>query len=119
MNEARTEILARVKNALGRERGEPSVLRAYRRDVELGPDELLRCLADRLREYKAVVYECAAEDLPAQLRRVLAEAHRVVIPIGLPPAWAPEGATVDDDALSPHELDTHDTVLTACAAACA
>jgi L-lactate dehydrogenase complex protein LldG len=118
MNEARNEILARVRNALGPQRDAPTVPRAYRRDSPLGADELLPRLAERLREYKAIVYECSAEELPAQLRSVL-EAQRVVIPTGLPPAWVPEGATVDDGALSPAELDTVDTVLTACAAACA
>jgi L-lactate dehydrogenase complex protein LldG len=119
VNAARDEILARVRNALGIERGDPEVARAYRRDAEADSGVLLQRLAERLREYKATVYECSTGELPDRLRRALADSRRIVAAPGLPATWVPEGAAIDDGLLSPVELDAHDTVLTVCAAACA
>jgi L-lactate dehydrogenase complex protein LldG len=120
MSDARTEVLARIRRALGDgPRQATSVPRDYRRtgDHPPGAPELLDLLEDRLRDYKATVHRTNAADVPRLLAEVLADA-RVVVPPGLPDGWAPPGAIVDD-GFSWADLDAVDAVLTACAAAAA
>jgi L-lactate dehydrogenase complex protein LldG len=118
MSGARAEVLARIRAALGPDRPEPDVPRLYRRGGEAVQPVLLELLTERLRDYQATVHACVESELPGTVRSVLADAGRVLVPSGLPPAWAPAGATVDS-GLSPSELDGFDTVVTGCAAACA
>jgi L-lactate dehydrogenase complex protein LldG len=118
MSEARAEVLARIRAALGPDRPEPDVPRRYRRGGEAVQDVLLELLTQRLRDYQATVHTCAESELAGMVQSVLADAGRVLVPPGLPPMWAPETTTVDS-GLSPSELDEYDTVVTGCAAACA
>lgn len=118
MSGARAEVLARIRAALGPDRPEPDVPRLYRHRGETVQPELLELLTHRLRDYQATVHPCTESELAGTVRSVLADAGRVLVPPGLPPAWAPSTATVDS-GLSPAELDGYDTVVTGCAAACA
>jgi len=117
MSDARTEVLARVRAALGQAgsgttpagkvgtppRPEP-VPRGYRAAGEhaVGSREVLEQLVDRLVDYKAHVHEVAADALPATVAALVADmsgpargipgAHpdrsvRVVAPDGLDDAW--------------------------------
>jgi L-lactate dehydrogenase complex protein LldG len=117
---ARDEILARIRAALGPPVA-VSALRDYRRVGEHPPGapELLGLLAERLIDYRATVHRADRATLPKVLASVLDGAGRVVAPPGLPAGWAPADAIVDDGTLTAAELDTIDTVLTACTAACA
>ncbi|MFI2103487.1 lactate utilization protein C [Isoptericola sp. NPDC019693] len=124
MSEARTEVLARVRAALGQTGSgttpsgkvgtaphpEP-VPRAYRAAGEhaAGSPEVLEQLVDRLVDYKAHVHQVSAADLPATVAALVADlsgpahgmqgAHpdrslRVVVPDGLDDAWL---AALPDD----------------------
>ncbi|MGW8567998.1 LutC/YkgG family protein [Isoptericola sp. NPDC055881] len=88
MSEARTEVLARVRAALGQSgsgttpsgkvgtppRPEP-VPRAYRAagEHDAGSPEVLEQLVDRLVDYKAHVHRVSAADLPTTIATLVAE----------------------------------------------
>ncbi|MCZ2264583.1 LutC/YkgG family protein [Isoptericola sp. QY 916] len=117
MSGARTEVLARVRAALGQTGSgttpsgkvgtaphpEP-VPRAYRAAGEhaVGSPEVLEQLVDRLVDYKAHVHQVATDALPATVAALVAELSgpardvpgarpdrpvRVVVPDGLDDAW--------------------------------
>lgn len=123
--DGRTEVLARVRAALRGATPPDPVPRAYRRGGEhaAGAPELLDLLADRLVDYRAAVHRVPAAGLPGALADIVAATlpagGRLVVPAGLPPAWAPPGALVDDGTLTAAQLDEVAGVLTACAAAAA
>ena len=125
-SDARTEVLARIRSALGPDPQVPEVTRGYRTSGEHGPGapELLDLLTDRLVDYKAGVTRCTADELPGAIAEVLsrtAPGGRLVVPPGLPEAWT-AGADVLRDStgqLSTDELDTVAGVVTACAVAVA
>ena len=124
-SDARTEVLARIRSALGPDPQVPEVTRGYRTSGEHGPGapELLDLLTDRLVDYKAGVTRCTADELPAAIAEVLsrnAPGRRLVVPPGLPEAWT-AGAEVlrDTGSTSTAELDTVAGVVTACAVAVA
>jgi L-lactate dehydrogenase complex protein LldG len=122
---ARTEVLDRIRAALGPDPQVPEVTRGYRTAGEhsAGAPELLDLLTDRLVDYKAGVTRCTADELPGAIAEVLsrtAPGGRLVVPPGLPEAWT-AGADVlrDDGTTSTDELDTVAGVVTACAVAVA
>lgn len=134
MTDARSEILSRIRAALGSD-GAPvgaagaattagAVPRGYRSAGEHAPgsDVVLELLVDRLVDYKAHVHRTTAAELPGLLARLLDEqAARgsVVVPDGLDPAWisGQDGLDVRVDSrdapLSAGELDEIDAVVTA------
>ncbi|MFE7504410.1 lactate utilization protein C, partial [Promicromonospora sp. NPDC057488] len=74
MSDARTEMLSRIRTALGASTPEPaSVPREYRAAGEHAPgsDVVLELLVDRLVDYKAHVHRVAAADLPGLLADLL------------------------------------------------
>jgi L-lactate dehydrogenase complex protein LldG len=87
MTDARTEILSRIREALGPDGGPAgpagaagttaagAVPREYRASGEHAPgsDVVLDLLVDRLEDYKAHVHRTTAADLPGVLAGVLAE----------------------------------------------
>ena len=124
-DEARAEVLTRIRAALGPDPQVVEVARGYRTrgEHEAGADDLLELLADRLVDYKAGVTRCTADETPATVRAVLdrlAPGGRLVVPPDLPEAWT-AGADVlrDDGTVTTAELDTVDGVVTACAVAVA
>ena len=123
--DARTEVLARIRSALGEQPQVPEVTRGYRTSGEHAPGavELLDLLTDRLVDYKAGVTRCSADELPGAIAEVLsrtAPGGRLVVPPGLPAAWT-AGADVlrDDGGVTTAELDAVAGVVTACAVAVA
>jgi len=138
MTDARTEILSRIREALGSDGGSAGpagaggtttapgpVPREYRSAGEHAPgsDVVLDLLVDRLVDYKAHVHRTTAADLPGVLARVLAgrsaERGSVVVPSGLERDWLGGlgGVDVHSDSreapLSAAELDEIDAVVTA------
>ncbi|MFD6138741.1 lactate utilization protein C [Promicromonospora sp. NPDC060271] len=93
MSDARTEILSRIRTALGSDAGSAGtgtvrpaagvVPREYRAAGEHAPgsEMVLDLLVDRLEDYKAEVHRTTAADLPGVLARVLTErsAERQVV----------------------------------------
>jgi L-lactate dehydrogenase complex protein LldG len=123
--DARTEVLARIRSALGPEPVVPEVSRGYRTtgDHPPGSAELLELLADRLRDYKAGVSRCTADELAATVAALLdrlAPGGRLLVPPGLPEGWT-SGRDVlrDDGSTTVDVLDTVAGVLTACSVAVA
>jgi L-lactate dehydrogenase complex protein LldG len=84
------------------------------------PDTRVESFVDRLLDYRATVIQ--VDDAAVAAADVLATngARRVGIPQDLDVRLRPAGVElVEDDALSPQQLDELDGALTTCAAACA
>jgi L-lactate dehydrogenase complex protein LldG len=124
-DDARTEVLARIRSALGPDPQVPEVTRGYRTRGEHPPAaaELLDLLVDRLVDYKAGVTRCTIDELPGAIAEVLARTApqgRIVVPPELPGAWTSAAEVLrDDGTTSTDELDTVAGVVTACAVAVA
>lgn len=109
MTDARTEILARVREALAGstiDLGEPNAPR------DLAPvvtHEVVDLFAERVADYRAVVERCGAEDLEDRIAAAL-PAGQVVVPPGLS-VRVPD-AIVDDGTLTAAELDRIAAVVT-------
>jgi L-lactate dehydrogenase complex protein LldG len=120
VSEARDEVLARIRAALGPGRAQVEVPREYRTAGSRSREEVLRLFAERVADYRAAVD--VTDDAAGAVERALTGlgAQRVLVPHDLPPELRPGGVeTVVDDGLSPAELDALDGVVTTCAAACA
>jgi L-lactate dehydrogenase complex protein LldG len=122
VNEAREEVLRRVRAALSDGPAAASLASAAVRDDTAGGEALVRLLHARLVEYKAEVRRVGPGDIAdavADMCRAR-DARRIGVPPGLPPAWRPAGLEIVEDAgLSPGELDGLDGVLTGCTLAIA
>ena len=126
VSEARTEVLGRVRVALGGEASAPAAIgvewerlpRGYRRTASLERGEILEMLEDRLRDYDAQVFRVAEGMVAETIGRTLSERgwRRLVVPVGLA-EWLgermPDGVDfVMDDGLAAAELDGFDGVVT-------
>ncbi len=145
MSDARTEVLSRVRAALGRPGAGTTpagLIGAAPRDVIVpreyrgagehpaGSPEVREQLVDRLVDYKAHVQQVAEADLPAAVATLLSSLSEegqvtVVVPHGLDKAWLAgmgDGVEVREDSpaapLPASELDAADAVLTAARVAC-
>ena len=123
MNDAKTNILRRVRVALrdvkGSEKPEDvPILREYlATDPEPGPGQIDR-FADRVAEYRATVHRVPASGLEAAIADACARrgVRRLVVPRDVPDAWIPAGVTaIRDDSLTNDQLNAADGVLTGCA----
>jgi len=120
---AREEILGRVSAALsGVPRSAPgatSIPREYATTSAAHVDDVAALFVERVEDYRAVVTRVSEDGLPAAVAVTLGQAHRIVVPAGLPSSWlaALDGVetVTDDGALSPADLDALDGVLTAAA----
>jgi L-lactate dehydrogenase complex protein LldG len=129
---AREEVLARIAAAY---RAAPpaelrysEITREYRTTSDLEAAALTELLIDRLVDYRALVRQCTADDLDAEIADALATrgAQTVVAPTGLDSSWTRgfSGGVLTDglsagDQLSISELDRVDGVITSCAVAIA
>src|SRR5215467_5753133 len=86
---ARDEVLARIRSAIGDSPAVPVVPRAYRRTGELSETALLELLTERLVDYKATVHRCSPASLATVIQSLVE--GRVLVP----PAFPVDGATVD------------------------
>ena len=122
---ARDEVLARIRAA-----GAGSIAPAITRDYCHTRPADIELLIDRLEDYLAVVHRCSAAQLVAVIDAALDKAgvKRVVLPVGLDPAWVvnhrrtdvERSVFVDDDSLVPSKLDGDDVaVVTTCTVAIA
>src|SRR4051794_574343 len=103
MTAAREAILARIA-AVPRSAAAP-VPRDYRRTGMLDEAARVELFCERVGEYRAEVHR--------GLETLASLEGRFVVPASLPQAWRPRGAVEDDD-LSPRELDAVDGVVTGC-----
>jgi L-lactate dehydrogenase complex protein LldG len=127
---AREEVLARVRTALGADGPSksdsvtprlPPAGPAYRTLGSLTGERLLDLLAERLADYRAAVRRTTPSGLAGEIAAALAGrgARRVVVPPGLSVALPAEIEALADDGLSPHDLDAVDGVVTGAAIAIA
>jgi L-lactate dehydrogenase complex protein LldG len=122
--EAREEILARVRAALGPARREATPSRPAADTARAAPSErLVELLVERLTDYRAAVTTVGADGVAEEVARLLldAGAQRVLMPPALPPEWLPPGleAMTDDAAISAPAMDEVGHAVTGCALAIA
>jgi L-lactate dehydrogenase complex protein LldG len=119
--DARTEILARIRRALGDRPAAAPIPRDY--DVSRPAGDIPALFAERVADYRAAVHRIRARQLPAAITAALTrrDARAVAVPPDLPASWCPDGFDwqVDDPPLPVSTLDKVDGVLTACAVAIA
>jgi L-lactate dehydrogenase complex protein LldG len=124
---AREEVLSRIAAA---HRAAPppdlpyeDISRGYRTTSDSSQDALTELLVDRLVDYRALVRQCAADDLAATIAAAVGDrgAQTVVAPPGLDPWWMVDVSmtVITDDQLSVSELEAVDGVITGCALAIA
>jgi len=122
VSDARAEVLARVRSALGTGAVAPEVPRAYRGAGETPAGaEIVERFCERAAEYRATVRRVGADGLTEAVADACAEqgATRIVVPPGGPPVLRGVEVVVDEPPLSPQALDGMDGVLTGCALAIA
>jgi L-lactate dehydrogenase complex protein LldG len=116
MSAARDEILGRIR-ATERRPVQRAVDRAYRRAGSLGSAERTALFSSRVADYRAEVRFSDRADASAVVTAACI-AHRastVAVPQGLPGDWRPTGVEiVEDEGLSPRQLDEVDGVVTGC-----
>ena len=127
MSDARTEILARVRDATRDvpedERPEDvAVERGYRVKDDASRTEIVDQFAEYVAEYDAIVHRVGENELPGAIREALErrDVERLVVPADLPREWIPDGVEVLSDGeggthLGNDDLDGSDGVLTGCA----
>lgn len=115
---AREVVLARIAAARAGA-PVPEVPRDYHRVGRHAPGspEALDLLEDRLLDYKAAVHRCGPDGVPDMIASLLGD-ESTVVPPGLTDGWV-ASATVDDEAMSAHDLDRFDAVVTSATAAAA
>jgi hypothetical protein len=123
-DQARAEVLARIRAALGSGASAPAgIPRGYRAGTDQDIPALISLLTERLHDYGTSVRRCGTDGVARSVREALAGrgARRVVLPPGLSlDGAAPDGVTfLADDGLSPGLLDAADGVVTTAALAIA
>jgi L-lactate dehydrogenase complex protein LldG len=122
---ARDDVMARIRSATGP--ANVDVPRAYRTlgDHTPGAPELLDLFAERLEDYRAIVYRCTARRLASTVAAAIADrgVSRLAVPPGLPTnvrrALSAVEVVSDDPPLTVDALDHVDGVVTGCALAVA
>lgn len=116
---SREAVLGRVRGAVGAggaAEAYSGLARNYRQRGAMSGDARIALMAERLREYDAVVAECAPERLTETIAEQLAASGRkaLVAPAGLPRAWMVAGYEWRvDDGLPNEEIESADGVVTA------
>ena len=114
MSDAKAEILARIRAALGERAHAPEIPRAYRTAGTLPRDGIVEQFCERVAEYRATVHRVAEADLAATVRGLVS--GRVGVPAGFRDLGF---EVVEDHGLSVAELDALDAVVTGSALAIA
>ena len=121
MSDARADVLARVRAALGPGAVAPDVPRGYRSAGRGTGGDVVGRFCERVAEYQATVRRVAPGELEAAIAAACAErgARRLAVAPGAPQAVEGLELVADDPPLSPRQLDALDGVLTGCALAVA
>jgi len=116
---AREAMLDRVRRAVAGA-APAEVARSYTVEGPTVHADVVEAFVTRVRDYRATVVQ--TDDAAGAVAAVLVDegGRRIGIPRDLDARLRPAGVElVEDDALSPQELDELDGALTTCAAACA
>jgi L-lactate dehydrogenase complex protein LldG len=128
MNDARQEILARIRTSLGdvsTDRAEhyEEIERQYTQAGALDFESKLALFEDRLRDYESGVYRCSRTTLRTTIAEALRQRgkYQMLVAAGIDPEWLPAESVefIRDENLSYSQLDQSSGVLTACAVAIA
>jgi len=129
MTTSKSEILGRIRAALGDEgraatRMEEyrAITRRYRQASELDAEARLDLFLSRIQQYDGGVFRCGPTAVRDTIARALAArtTRHLVVPPGFPREWLPdEFEFAVDDGLSYQNLDRRDGVLTTCTVAIA
>jgi L-lactate dehydrogenase complex protein LldG len=122
VSDAKTEILSRIRSALGERPRPPEVPRAYLRASGLSQAELIELFVKRVTDYRATVHRTTETTLTKTISEVcrLRRAETLVVPTDLPESWLPpEVGFVRDEGLANEQLGAADGVLSGCALAVA
>ncbi len=121
MSEARADILARVRDALGPSPATVDVPREYRGAGAPVAFDVIERFCERVADYDATVHRIGSAGLEDALAAACRErgARRVVVAPGA--AWRVDGVELlaDDPPLGARELDGVDGVISGCALAVA
>jgi L-lactate dehydrogenase complex protein LldG len=120
VSDARADVLARVRDALGPGAAVLEVPRGYRGPGRAGPagaPDVVDRFCARVQEYRATVRRVSSDGLAAATAAACRErgVRRLAVPAGSPPAIEGVELVVDDPPLSAADLDAVDGVLTGCA----
>jgi len=126
---ARATILGSIRSALGAALDVRAIAaeyaslpRAYKRLGTIDSEALLKLFTERLLEYDAGVYRCGAEDIGAEVGRILSlrGMKRMAIPDDLPTGWLPPGFEfAKASRFNEMQLDKLDGVFSGCTVAIA
>jgi L-lactate dehydrogenase complex protein LldG len=121
VNDARAEVLGRVRDALGPGVAVPEVPRSYRGAGGAAGGDVVERFCERVADYQATVRRVSAEELAGAVASACAArgVRRLVTPPGGPPELEGLELVADDPPLSVRDLDGVDGVLTGCALAIA
>jgi L-lactate dehydrogenase complex protein LldG len=141
MTQARADVLARVRQAIGSQRSDSvdgrteSATRSrpiasgteehhceYAQASELNEDALLELFASRIVHYDGAVTQCSEVDLRGTIERSLSMRgkQRILVPVGLDRGWLPPTIDFATDTDTPAEdLDRCEGVMTGCTVAIA
>jgi L-lactate dehydrogenase complex protein LldG len=115
MNDARAEVLGRIRTALGA--GAAAVVRVprdYDREPLSGSGDVER-FAETVADYRAQVHRVDAGEVAATIGALIGTGT-AVIPADLPPDWVTGiDAVIDDPPVALGVLDSVDAVVTGCA----
>jgi L-lactate dehydrogenase complex protein LldG len=123
-SEARDDILARVRTALGpAPRPGPGPPGARSGDGVVAVTSLVDVLVERLEDYRAGVTVVAPDAVADAVGSLLSDAGavRTLVPVGFPPEWLPPGIEKVDDGtdVDARAMDEIGHVVTGCALAVA
>ena len=103
LSEARSELLARVTEAISGGSPPAEAPFGYRRAGTLAPDECVALFAERVGEYRADVRRLAEADVAAEVAEIATsrDATRIAVAAGVPSGWRPSALDlVEDDGLA-------------------
>lgn len=118
----RDAILERIRSAIADGPSIEQVPRNYRAAGELERPARIELLCTRIGDYRADVQRVSSSELGLAIGAAFEKhgARRLGIPAGIPADWRPAGLKlVEDNGLTPTELDELDGVLTGCTLAIA
>ncbi|RJO73727.1 lactate utilization protein C [Nocardia panacis] len=113
---ARAEMLARIRSAIGEVPAAQPIPRDYERAPASGPGDVER-FAHTVDDYRAQVHRVTSDRVAALITELIAPDGRVLLAPGLSPDWRPDRECVVDgepSALSVADLDAVDVVVTGC-----
>jgi len=115
--DARSIVLARIRDARAGTPEPASIPRDYDRAPLDGPADIAR-FAETVADYRAQVRRISAAEIGATVAALVTPGGVVAVPDDLPPGWVDAVSTLRDDAanrLSTDQLETTAAVVTGCA----